>query len=78
MSTPEIKVRHGNFFDLDGPPQKYGEFTFAAARVELLGTITTTTVTTTTCVVSVIWISSCEMLQCVCQQHRGQAITSNH
>ena len=39
MSTPEIKIRHGNFFDLDSPPQKHDEITFAAARVELLGTM---------------------------------------
>ena len=39
MSTPEIGIRHGNFFDLDSPPQKYDELTFAAARVELLGTM---------------------------------------
>ena len=39
MAVPRIEIRHGRFTDLTGPPQKFGELTFAPAEVELSGSM---------------------------------------
>ena len=39
MKPPKIEIRHGRFHDLTGPPQYFHEITFAAAEVELEGTM---------------------------------------
>ena len=39
MNRPKIQIRHGQFTDLLGPPQTYDDITFAAAQVQLNGSI---------------------------------------
>lgn len=39
MTSPNISIRHGKYFDLLGPPQRWQEATIAAAQIELTGSM---------------------------------------
>jgi hypothetical protein len=39
VPSPDIQIRHGQFTDLTGPPQRHGDMTFAPAEIRLHGSM---------------------------------------